>query len=224
VSEGPREEGAKQRLFLGDACDADELLIDRHARAHTHVHTRTFILKLSGGGSPHGWTAPERQGEEEQAQAGRPRPPSEYGNRVVLAVWVRYQGWYIDIESNRPTRIELVDHAATTRVSNGLRQCRTPPCRSSNQPPSLLHHHHHRTKQTNTQNTHSSRAAVLEAAERAATRRAQEALLQALVETGGKDQLLVHLRERLHDAGWLDQVKEHIKGACVVGRHGVQQL
>lgn len=53
---------------------------------------------------------------------------------------------------------------------------------------------------------------MLEAAERAATRRAQEALLQALVETGGKDQLLAQLRERLQDAGWAERVKEHVKG------------
>ena len=58
----------------------------------------------------------------------------------------------------------------------------------------------------------SARAAVLEAAERAATRRAQEALLQALVETGGKDELLARLRDRLQDAGWAERVREHIKG------------
>lgn len=57
---------------------------------------------------------------------------------------------------------------------------------------------------------------MLEAAERAATRRAQEALLQALVETGAKDELLAHLRERLQDAGWAERVKEHIKGAWSV--------
>ncbi len=81
--------------------------------------------------------------------------------------------------------------------------------------------HHPIPRQSTINHTYSSRAAPLEAAERAATRRAQEALLQALVETGAKDQLLAQLRERLYDAGWLERVKEHIKGAYRVCRWAV---
>lgn len=63
----------------------------------------------------------------------------------------------------------------------------------------------------------SARAAVLEATERAATRRAQEALLQAMVETGAKEELLARLRERLQEAGWVELVKEHVKGTyCLI--------
>lgn len=57
----------------------------------------------------------------------------------------------------------------------------------------------------------------MEAAERAATRRAQEALMRALVETGAKEELLARLRGRLQEAGWEELVKEHIKGALIVG-------
>lgn len=55
----------------------------------------------------------------------------------------------------------------------------------------------------------------VEAREWEAARRAQEVLLRQLVETGEKDRLLAALRERLQEAGWQEQVKEHSKGRSV---------